>query len=220
MFKQSSLLTTAGDTPLNEMDHTCHVTQEGEALSGLEKKSDSGDWYVLYTKPRWEKKVDERLKDRGFESYCPINKVERRWSDRRKIVHEPLFKSYVFVRVSADNLWAPAEIPGVLNYVYWLKRPATVRPHEIDTIKRFLKEYESVRLEAIPSLHINDAIEVVNGPLMDQHGIVLDIRNTKAKVLVHSIGFALIADLDLTDIRKPESFKKQTSSPNQYEWAL
>ena len=220
MFKQSSLLTTAGDTPLNEMDHTCHVTQEGEALSGLETKSDSGDWYVLYTKPRWEKKVDERLKDRGFESYCPINKVERCWSDRRKIVHEPLFKSYVFVRVSADKLWAPAEIPGVLNYVYWLKRPATVRPHEIDTIKRFLKEYESVRLEGIPSLHINDPVEVVNGPLMDQHGIVLDIRNSKAKVLVHSIGFALIADLDLTDIRKPESFKKQTSSPNQYEWAL
>ena len=202
------------------MDYTCDVSQEGEALSNLEDNSTSGNWYVLYTKPRWEKKVDERLKSRGFESYCPINKVERRWSDRRKIVHEPLFKSYVFVRVSAENLWGPAEIPGVLNYVYWLKKPAIVRSHEIDTIKRFLKDFESVRLEAIPTLRINDAIEVVNGPLMDQQGIVLDIRNSKAKVLVHSIGFALIADLDLTDIRKSESYKKQSSSPNQYEWAL
>ncbi|MFM8950385.1 MAG: UpxY family transcription antiterminator [Bacteroidota bacterium] len=177
------------------MDHTCDVSQGGEALSNLEEITSSGNWYVLYTKPRWEKKVDEHLKARGFESYCPINKVERRWSDRRKIVHEPLFKSYVFVRVSAENLWGPAEILGVLNYVYWLKKPAIVRSHEIDTIKRFLKEYESVQLESIPTLHINDAIEVVNGPLMDQHGIVLDIR-------------------------KPESFKKQTSSPNQFEWAL
>jgi transcription antitermination factor NusG len=199
------------------MNHAIDVTQEGEALS---QKEMNANWYVLYTKPRWEKKVDERLRDRGFESYCPINKVERRWSDRRKIVHEPLFKSYVFVRVSAENLWGPAEIPGVLNYVYWLKKPAIVRSYEIDTIKRFLNEYESVRLEAIPTFQINDTIEVVNGPLMDQHGIVLDIRNNKAKVLVHSIGFALIADLDLSDIRKPDLFNKQIPAPNQYEWAL
>ena len=193
-----------------------HVSQRGEALLDLEN---SRQWYVLYTKPRWEKKVDERLRDRGFESYCPINKVERRWSDRRKIVHEPLFKSYVFVRVSAENLWGPAEIPGVLNYVYWLKKPAIVRSYEIDTIKRFLKDFSNVQLESIPNLQINDSVEVVNGPLMDQQGIVLDIRNNKAKVLVHSIGFALTAEMDLTDLRKDTS-NRQENSYSKFELAL
>jgi len=193
-----------------------HVSQRGEALLDLEN---SRQWYVLYTKPRWEKKVDERLRDRGFESYCPINKVERRWSDRRKIVHEPLFKSYVFVRVSAENLWGPAEIPGVLNYVYWLKKPAIVRSYEIDTIKRFLKDFSNVQLESIPNLQINDSVEVVNGPLMDQQGIVLDIRNNKAKVLVHSIGFALTAEMDLGDLRKDVS-GRQENSYSKFELAL
>jgi len=198
------------------MNHAIDVTQEGEALPQEEKNT---NWYVLYTKPRWEKKVDERLRDRGYESYCPINKVERRWSDRRKIVHEPLFKSYVFVRVSAENLWGPAEMPGVLNYVYWLKKPAIVRTHEIDTIKRFLKDFSNVQLESIPTLQINDPVEVVNGPLMDQQGIVLDIRNNKAKVLVHSIGFALTAEMDLGDLRKDTSNRQENSYP-KFELAL
>ena len=55
-------------------------------------------WYAIYTRPRWEKKVDLLLKDQGLESYCPLNKVKRKWSDRIKLVEEPLFKSYVFVR--------------------------------------------------------------------------------------------------------------------------
>ncbi len=186
------------------MDHTCFVSQEGGALSNLEDNSTSGNWYVLYTKPRWEKKVDERLKSRGFESYCPINKVERRWSDRRKIVHEPLFKSYVFVRVSAENLWGPAEIPGVLNYVYWLKKPAIVRSQEIDIIKRFLKDFQNVQVESIPQFVTNDPVEVVSGPFMDHKGLVLEPRNNRSRVLLHTLGFALIAEMENTDLRKVE----------------
>ena len=55
-------------------------------------------WLAVYTRPRWEKKVDQLLKEQGTESYCPLNKVKRKWSDRVKTVEEPLFKSYVFVK--------------------------------------------------------------------------------------------------------------------------
>jgi transcription antitermination factor NusG len=57
------------------------------------------NWYALYTKPRWEKKIHKLLQQKGIESYCPLNKVRRKWSDRIKVVEEPLFKSYIFVRV-------------------------------------------------------------------------------------------------------------------------
>ena len=60
----------------------------------LEKK-----WYALYTKPRWEKKIDSVLIRKGVESWCPLQKIERQWSDRKKIIEDPLFKSYVFVRI-------------------------------------------------------------------------------------------------------------------------
>jgi transcription antitermination factor NusG len=60
-------------------------------------------WYALYTKPRWEKKVHALLTDKKIESYCPLNKVRKKWSDRMKTVEEPLFKSYVFVRVNEEE---------------------------------------------------------------------------------------------------------------------
>jgi transcription antitermination factor NusG len=58
-------------------------------------------WYAVYTRPRWEKKVAALLLHKGIESYCPLNKVRRRWSDRTKTIEEPLFKSYVFVKTDA-----------------------------------------------------------------------------------------------------------------------
>jgi transcription antitermination factor NusG len=60
-------------------------------------------WLAIYTRPRWEKKVNLLLQEKGVESYCPLNKVKRKWSDRVKIIEEPLFKSYVFVKVSDDE---------------------------------------------------------------------------------------------------------------------
>jgi len=60
-------------------------------------------WYAIYTMPRWEKKVAGLLNEKNITTFCPINRVERQWSDRKKIVHEPLFRSYVFVQISTEN---------------------------------------------------------------------------------------------------------------------
>ena len=60
-------------------------------------------WYVVYTKPNWEKKVAELLEKKGIEQYCPLNKVQKQWHDRKKTVWEPLFKSYVFVRTDEQS---------------------------------------------------------------------------------------------------------------------
>ena len=56
-------------------------------------------WYVLYTKPRNEKKVAQRLSEAGYNVYCPLQKVRRQWSDRTKVLEEPLFKSYLFIQI-------------------------------------------------------------------------------------------------------------------------
>ncbi len=50
-------------------------------------------WYAIYSKPRWEKKVDALLQKRNIQSWCPLQKIEKQWSDRKKIVEEPLFRS-------------------------------------------------------------------------------------------------------------------------------
>src|SRR5688572_16221887 len=147
-------------------------------------------WLAIYTRPRWEKKVNQLLSDKGLESYCPLNKVRRKWSDRIKTVEEPLFKSYVFVKVCDEDRSAVRMTPGAINFVYWQGKPAVIREKEITAIRRFLDEYENV--EARPmELKVSQRVRITNGTLMDQEGKVLDIRRKTAKVAIDSLGYIL-----------------------------
>ena len=104
----------------------------------LEKK-----WYALYTKPRWEKKIDSVLIRKGVESWCPLQKIERQWSDRKKIIEDPLFKSYVFVRIDSLEKTKVLMTDGVLNFVHYLGKPAVIKDEEVDNIKRYLAEKDA-----------------------------------------------------------------------------
>jgi len=159
----------------------------------------SRKWFAVYTRPRWEKKVNQLLQEKGLESYCPLNKVRRKWSDRIKIVEEPLFKSYVFVKVSDDDRSNVRMTDGAINFVYWNGKPAVIREKEINAIRRFLDEYENV--EARPmNLKIDQRVRITNGTLMDQEGKVLDLRRKTVKVAIDSLGYILIAYIDRTKL--------------------
>src|ERR1700744_4797195 len=107
------------------------------------------NWYAVYTRPRWEKKVGELLIQRRIEAYCPLNRVRKKWSDRMKWVEEPLFKSYVFVRLTADEMTDVRLVGGIVNFVYWLGSPAVVKDKEIEAIRKFLDEYDDIQVEPL-----------------------------------------------------------------------
>jgi transcription antitermination factor NusG len=152
-------------------------------------------WYVIYTRPRWEKKVYSLLTAKSIESYCPLNKVRRKWSDRVKLVEEPLFKSYVFVKTDEEGRLPVRMTDGVVNFVYWNSKPAIVKEKEIQTIKKFLNEHEQVALVKM-DLKPNDKVVITSGPLMDKEGKVLEVKNKVAKVIIESLGYILVADID------------------------
>ena len=155
----------------------------------------SKKWLAIYTRPRWEKKVNQLLTEKGLESYCPLNKVRRKWSDRIKVVEEPLFKSYVFVKVSDEDRTAVRMTPGAINFVYWEGKPAIIKEKEITIIKRFLDEYENVEVYA-NDFKVNQRVRVINGTLMDHEGKVLDIRHKTVKVAIDSLGYTLVAYIE------------------------
>lgn len=152
-------------------------------------------WYAVHTRPRWEKKVASLLEERGIEQYCPMNKVNRQWSDRRKKVLEPLFKGYVFVQVDEGLKWELVKMPGILNYVHWLGKPARIRDSEIDTIRRFLNEFENIEV-AETGLQADCAVRIKQGVLMNYKGIVLELLGNKARVKIESMGMQLSAVFD------------------------
>lgn len=158
-------------------------------------------WYAIYTKPRWEKKVASLLTRKNIENYCPLNKVQRQWSDRKKIVMEPLFQSYVFVNVSNLEQTLVRETSGVLNFVYWLQKPAVIREEEIEVIKRFLNEYHHVQVEK-STVNLNDKVRIIGGPLMMREGNVLEVKNKTVKVLLPTMGYTLVAEIEKINLEK------------------
>ncbi|HWB94626.1 MAG TPA: UpxY family transcription antiterminator [Puia sp.] len=156
-------------------------------------------WYAIYTKPRWEKKVYDLLHGKGIEAYCPLNKVRKRWSDRIKWVDEPLFKSYVFVKIADDEQANVRMTDGVVNFVYWLGRRAVVKDKEIVKIRKFLNEYRDVAVEPV-ELDIGSQVTVRNGPFMDKQAKVVKVLNKKVKVLIESIGYYLVATVDRSNL--------------------
>ncbi|AXY75563.1 UpxY family transcription antiterminator [Paraflavitalea soli] len=158
-------------------------------------------WYALYTKPFWEKKVAGLLAMHGIEHYCPLQRIQRKWSDRKKIIMEPLFKSYVFVRVPEKEQAVVKQVSGVLNFVNYLGKPAIIRDEEIDTIKHFLNEYRNIRLERM-EFNVNDRVRIISGPLMTLEGDVLEVKHKTVKVLLPSLGFSMTAEIDKANLIK------------------
>ncbi|MHA8088161.1 UpxY family transcription antiterminator [Aquirufa sp. Wall-65K1] len=151
-------------------------------------------WYALYTKSRVEKKVALRLKEKGITCYCPLTKKRKQWSDRKKWVEEPLFKSYVFVDIDlALQSSVVRQINGVVNFVYWLQKPAVVQDSEIKAIQNFLSEHSDV--EAIGKLvNIGDFVTLDTGALAGQKAEVVGFKNKhEVRLRIDSLGFELVA---------------------------
>ena len=146
----------------------------------------------MYTRPRWEKKVAATLDAKGIRHYCPLNKVQKNWSDRKKVVLEPLFKGYVFVSIADEAKWDIRKVDGIVNYVYWLGKPAVVREDEIDTIRKFLQEFDDVQVTST-ELSVNNKVIVKQGVLMNYEGIVIEVNGNLAKVNIQSLGMTMSA---------------------------
>jgi transcription antitermination factor NusG len=151
-------------------------------------------WYALYTRPRWEKKVADLLEKKKVEVYCPLNRIEKQWADRKKMVLEPLFTSYVFVCITEREQLGIRQTDGVVNFVHWLNKPAVIRNEEIDTIRKFLNEYDHVSVERT-QVNLNDRVRIINGPLMMWEGNVVEIRTNTVKITLPSLGQTLVAEI-------------------------
>ena len=148
------------------------------------------NWYVVYTKPKWEKKVAEQLKNKGIACYCPLVTQVRQWSDRKKKVEVPLFNSYVFVQLPEAQRNMVFQSVGVVRYLFWLGKPAIVRDEEIDTIKKWLDPAQANDV-SLHSFQVGDAIQLESGPFSSQKAIVQEVTNTHYLLVLESLGCVL-----------------------------
>lgn len=148
------------------------------------------NWYVVYTKPKWEKKVAEQLKEKGVECYCPLIIQVKQWSDRKKKIEVPLFNSYVFVQIEESNRNDVFLSTGVVRYLFWLGKPAIVRDEEIQTIKKWL-DGSQVNQITIEQYQVGDRVKVASGPFSSQEAIIQEVNKTHFVLVLESLGCVL-----------------------------
>ena len=167
-------------------------------------------WFAVYTKSRAEKKLHAELIKKGIETYLPLLKIKRQWCDRVKIVEEPLLPGYIFVRVSNKEYFEVIVTPGAIRYVCFEGKATPIPECQIEDLKVFL-ECGGQDLEVTTErIRKGDIIRVVNGPLRNVSGEVVEIRG-KRRILLRfdSLGYNVHAEMG---VNKVEVVKKSAAA--------
>ncbi|TAE37182.1 MAG: UpxY family transcription antiterminator [Runella slithyformis] len=158
-------------------------------------------WFVIYTKSKSEKIVANGLRKKKIEVYCPLRKVQRKWSDRIKIVEEPLFRSYCFVHLEEKERALVFDTPGVVRYLFWDKKPAIVRQQEIDVIKDLLNDFDHATIEAL-TFAPDDKIIIESGAFSSQEAQVTATQGKQIIVKIDSLGMFISINTTKNKVKK------------------
>ena len=148
------------------------------------------NWYVVYTKPKWEKKIAERLNEKGVVAYCPLIHKTSQWSDRKKTITVPLFNSYIFVQIEEKNRNQVFQVQGVVRYLFWLGKPAIVKDSEIQTIKQWLSNPKSFDV-VVEQWEKGDKIILDSGPFANQTAVIQEVKQNQYILILESLGCVL-----------------------------
>jgi transcriptional antiterminator NusG len=140
-------------------------------------------WYAIQTRGRHEKKVAQKMHDRGLHSFLPVACEVRRWSDRRKVIEAPLYPCYTFLRASIDAAMRASvlRIPGVLDFVGLPGRPLAIPDPEIEVIQRLLAQCIPMRTHVF--LSEGTRVRIRGGALDGMEGILVK-RNSDSSLVV------------------------------------
>ena len=161
----------------------------------MNSDQDSKKWLAVYTKPQHEKAVEKEFQKKGFEAYLPILKERRKWSDRKKWVEFPLFRSYIFVRIEIKNALFVLQTLGVVKVVKFGGEVAVVQNKNIEAIKLIIEG--GYNPEPLNYFIKGDPVEVKDGPLKGLVGEVIRLdKNDRLVLRVDAIQHSISIQID------------------------
>ena len=166
------------------------------------------NWIAVYTKSRHEQVVVNELNKINIKSYCPMFKERRQWSDRKKWVNFPLFRSYVFANIELkDNIYILKTI-GVNSIVKFQDKISIIPDKVIENIKNITEG--AFKVEKADYFIKGDEVIVTSGPLKGLDGIVLDLKgDSKIIMKIEAIQQALSVEISSGQLKLK---KKNVSS--------
>ena len=147
------------------------LIQSAPSLFQAQDSWTTAKWYALYTRSRHEKLVHEELQKKKFETFLPLRKVTRHWSDRKKVIDDPLFKGYLFVRTALADRWSVLNTKGVVNFVGKTGGPIEVPENELSAVKKFLEQ--EIQVDPFPYLKEGQRVYIRSGPFKGVEGFIV-----------------------------------------------
>jgi len=159
-------------------------------------------WYAVYIKSRAEKKAQTELQHKGIESFLPLQRKLRQWSDRKKWVEMPLIPGYLFVKICRLEYDSVLQSNFIVSFVRFQGTAAVIPDHQIDYLKLMLKQ-DNLNIEITPeSLEPGQTIEVIAGPLIGLQAKLVHIKGKdKAAVEFEQLGYSALIEISLEDIK-------------------
>ena len=143
---------------------------------------DSKKWFVIYTKPRTEIKVSQRLSVLGIENYTPTRMEIRQWSDRKKKTLVPLLSSMVLVSIHEKEVNKVFEVAGTVRYLFEKGKRAEVKNEEVLAMKYYLENtYYSKQKE----LAVGKTVKV---PLLEEEATVISVKGKNCFAQLKKLG--------------------------------
>ncbi len=166
------------------------------------KKIPIKSWYPVYTTPRAEKKVHARLQEKGIESYLPLQRVLKQWTDRKKWVEEPFFRSYVFVHINILDQASILQVPGVVRFIYFSGKPAAIRDDQVRLLKILTTSNEHF-IATQEAFGVGESVEITGGPFAGFTGELIACKGQRLLIIrLTEINYNLLLEIDPALVKK------------------
>jgi transcription antitermination factor NusG len=173
-----------------------------EIKKKLLQSKEEDKWYALYTRPRAEKQVYQRLLENSIETFLPLQKTYRMWSDRKKLVEKPLLSSYIFVKTKSKHFPSVYKVPGIVKFVTFEGHPASIPQKQIDNLRLLINSDEEIEISS-EKFAQGDNVEVVNGSLIGLTGELIRIGSkNRVVVRIDKLETNLILKIPKTFLKK------------------
>jgi transcription antitermination factor NusG len=177
------------------------VPQEGNKSIILTKKQPP-KWYAIYTNPRAEKLVHTRLIEEGVESFLPLQKTYRKWSDRKKLIMKPLLSSYVFVKVVPKEFPRVYRTTGVVKFVSFEGQPVSIPQKQIDNLRLLVNSDAEIEVTT-EKFEQGDQVEVINGSMVGLTGELIKTGGKKRVIVrIDKLDQNILLTIPVTFLRK------------------
>jgi len=166
------------------------------------KKQTDPRWYAVYTNPRAEKQVRDRLLEADVEVFLPLQKTYRIWSDRKKLIEVPLLSSYVFVKVTPKDFPRVYQAYGVVRFVTFEGRPASIPQKQIDNLRLLINSDAEIEVSS-DKFEQGDNVEVIRGALIGLTGELVTMgSHSRVVVRIDRLDQNLIVNIPTTFLRR------------------